>query len=60
MWNAEYPRKRRGAPRPLTSIPHSALRIPHWGYRTSATATSPTIWSDAALSLSIVSSVVCQ
>ena len=41
-------------------IPHSAFRIPHWGYRTSATATSPTIWSDAALSLSIVSSVVCQ
>src|SRR5207245_9473119 len=28
--------------------------------RTRATATSPTIWSDAALTLSIVSSVVCQ
>src|SRR5437667_12463365 len=41
------------------SIPHSALRIPHC-YRTNATATSPTTWSDAALTLSIVSSVVCQ
>ncbi len=40
--------------------PHSAYRTPHWGYRTNATATSPTTLSDAALTLSIVSSVVCQ
>src|SRR6266550_4853274 len=57
--SAEYHWKRRGARRPLTSIPHSALRIPHC-YRTNATATSPTTCSDAALTLSIVSSVVCQ
>src|SRR5207245_5297109 len=36
--------------------PKSAIR----NYRTRATATSPTICSDAALNLSIVSSVVCQ
>ena len=57
-WQTELNEKR-SVIKPGPSIPHSEFRIPHF-YRTNATATSPTICNDAAATLSIVSSVVCQ
>jgi len=51
--------KRSLVPDARSWVPRSAFRIPRF-YRTRATATSPTTCSDAALTLSMVSSVVCQ